>query len=549
MKFIIIFLAALFIVSLNAQTKNEGKQGMYFYKKCYNKKALPNWDKTKTELPEPVYDDNPLFIKTYWKAWELAFKNFYEPKEGSGFVSQFIDAAFNQNIFLWDTGFMTMFCNYAYGLVPGIESLDNFYCKQHEDGEICREINRNTGIDFKEWINSEDKPLFSRWGWQHEFKNEPVKYVNREIPSPNPKLTLDALNHPILAWAELESYKITGNKKRLTQVYEPLKRYYFALKKYLLQGNGLYITDWASMDNSPRNPYLNGGGIGIDISAEMSMFASNLNEIAKITGNKKDFGLYDRDIKETDRNINNLCWNDSSKFYYDIDLYNKQTKIKTIAAFWTLLSGSAPKDRAGFLAAHLIDPNSFGTLHPVPTCSKDSEGYDSLGGYWRGAVWAPTNTMVIRGLEKYGYHSLAKEIALKHLILVSKVFESTGTIWENYEPEGIAPGKLNGKNVKGDFVGWSGIAPIMYFIEFAIGLKADAQKNEVVWNLNSSENCGCKKFRFNGIITDLIAKPDKNGKISIEVKSTKAYTLKIIRKNQLTILAIKKGNNNFYINF
>ena len=35
---------------------------------------------------------------------------------------------------------MTMFCNYAPSLIPGIGSLDNLYAKQHEDGEICREI-------------------------------------------------------------------------------------------------------------------------------------------------------------------------------------------------------------------------------------------------------------------------------------------------------------------------------------------------------------------------------------------------------------------------
>jgi len=44
---------------------------------------------------------------------------------------------------------MTMFCNYAHPCVPGIGSLDNFYVKQHEDGEICREINRATA-----WISS-----------------------------------------------------------------------------------------------------------------------------------------------------------------------------------------------------------------------------------------------------------------------------------------------------------------------------------------------------------------------------------------------------------
>jgi len=50
---------------------------------------------------------------------------------------------------------MTMFCNYGHAYVPGICSLDNFYCKQFEDGEICREIDRTTGKEYREWINRE----------------------------------------------------------------------------------------------------------------------------------------------------------------------------------------------------------------------------------------------------------------------------------------------------------------------------------------------------------------------------------------------------------
>ncbi len=120
--------------------------GVYFPKKQYMPKPLPTFEAAQDRLPAPVYDDQPLWVETYWKAWQLAFRNFHEPTPQNGFVSQFIDAAFNENIFLWDSCFMTMFCNYAHPLVPGISTLDNFYAKQQEDGEICREIGRATGL-------------------------------------------------------------------------------------------------------------------------------------------------------------------------------------------------------------------------------------------------------------------------------------------------------------------------------------------------------------------------------------------------------------------
>ena len=264
--------------------------GQYFGKKQYTPEPIPKFAALREQLPSPIYDAKPLWVQAYWKAWELASKNFYEPAPGSGFVSAFIDAAFNKNIFLWDSCFMTMFCNYGYPLVPGISTLDNFYAKQHEDGEICREIVRAKGVDFAPWTNPTHQPLFSRWGWPgylvetfHE-RSTPVHYQGRSIPQPPPILTLDGLDHPILAWAELESYRVTGNRARLEMVWEPLVHYYGALQKYLCHGNGLYMTDWASMDNSPRNHFLDGGGAGIDISSEMVLFAQQLSDIAQILG-------------------------------------------------------------------------------------------------------------------------------------------------------------------------------------------------------------------------------------------------------------------------
>lgn len=76
------------------------RTGMYFAKKVYEAKPLPKFAELRPELPSPIYDDNPVLVRLYWKAWELAFHNFYEPPPHSGFVSHFIDAAFNKNIFL-----------------------------------------------------------------------------------------------------------------------------------------------------------------------------------------------------------------------------------------------------------------------------------------------------------------------------------------------------------------------------------------------------------------------------------------------------------------
>jgi hypothetical protein len=526
------------------------KMGMYFDQKVYEPKPLVRFAEVRSQLPSPIYDDNPVLVRLYWKAWELAFHNFHEPAARSGFVSQFIDAAFNQNIFLWDSCFMTMFCNYAYPLVPGISTLDNFYAKQHEDGEICREIVREKGTDFDKWINHEGKPLFSRWGWsgydeKGGDKNTPVVYRGRSAPLVNPQVTLDGLDHPLLAWAELEHYRVTGDKERLGKVWQPLVRYYAALQLYLRQGNGLYITDWASMDNSPRNAYLKDGGTGIDISSEMVLFARQLSEMALILGKEAEARAYSAEADQLATVINQAMWDEKEKFYFDLTLDGARVPVRTIAAYWTLLAGVASPEQAAALVAELKNPETFGRPNLVPTLAANQAGYEPGGGYWRGSVWAPTDSMIIKGLEKYGHPDLAREIALNHLELLAQVYEKTGTIWENYAPDH----PQHGDPAKSDFVGWSGIGPIMYFLEYAIGLHPDAPHNRLVWQIEPGGRRGCERFRVNGHVVSLMAEPATQGAKGevIHVQSDSPFELEAHFQGSQQTFPVKAGKEKFEI--
>jgi len=514
-----VVLFAALLLPMFARAEPVDSRGRYFARKAYAPRPLPKFVETRNRLPSPIYDEDPACVDMYWKAWELAFRNFHEPADGSGYVSQFIDAAFNKNIFQWDTCFMTMFCNYGHPYVPGIGSLDNFYCKQFENGEICREIDRATGKEFHEWVDHEGEGLRSRWS---KFT---VTYIGREAPQPPPHLTLDAMNHPIFAWAELESFRISADRARLGLVYEPLVKYYRALQKYIRQGNGLYMTDWASMDNSPRNEYLIRGGTAIDTSSQMVLFARNLAEIADLLEKKDEAKAFRTEAEELARLINEKMWDPDRRFYFDLTVDGRRSPVKTIAAFWTLLAGVAGPEQAAALTAELRNPKTFGRKHRVPTVSADEPGFKPTGGYWQGAVWAPTNTMVIRGLEKNGQPDLAREIALEHLRIVTQVYRATGTVWENYAPDAARPGEPAMR----DFVGWSGIGPILYLIEYGVGVRADAPSNTITWTIRSPRRVGVERLWFGGKTISLVCEgPDAQGRRVARIVSDGPFHLKLI---------------------
>lgn len=537
MKRLIVLFACLSMFPAYAQ------QGIYFDRKYREPAPLPSFDSLREQLPQPICEEHPLWVETYWKAWELAFRNFYAPTRENGFVSPYIDAAFNNCIFLWDTSFMTMFCNYAWPLVPGICSLDNFYAKQYPDGEICREISRENGADCPFWVNASGEPLYSAWGYDVPgvLAKTPVNYIGREAPATPPHHTLDNMNHPIMAWAEWVSYRLTGDRSRLKMVYEPLKRQYYAFRTYTRQGNGLYMTDWASMDNSARNKYLRGGGTGIDISCEMVLFARNLARIAALTGHAKDIRAYEADAEQLAAEINGRMWSDSDEFYYDLTSDGRQTGVRTVAAYWSLLAGVADRRQAAALARELENPATFGRRNLVPTLPADEEGYSTDGNYWCGSVWAPTTAMVIDGLQQFGYGELARRIALNHVALVAEVYRDTGTIWENYSPDKAAPGRhADGREVARDFVGWSGIGPIKFFIDYALGLQADAPANTLVWDLRGDKAVGCRNFRFGGNRVSVMA-PNGARSAALEVEAQKPFTLVVKLGEQTRTFRLKKG--------
>ena len=79
-------------------------------------KELVGKSKVSPELAQRMYDKALSITKSKVRGGDA------EPF----FKKPFIDAAFNGNIFLWDSCFMTCFCKYHMDELPVYQALDNF---------------------------------------------------------------------------------------------------------------------------------------------------------------------------------------------------------------------------------------------------------------------------------------------------------------------------------------------------------------------------------------------------------------------------------------
>ncbi|MBR0302915.1 MAG: glycoside hydrolase, partial [Clostridia bacterium] len=276
---------------------------------------LPSFDVSKDLLPAPFIDGEESFTDCYYRAWEIAFSNLRAPSDASGFCSDFIDTAFNGFLFMWDSAFIVMFGKYGARAFDFQATLDNFYARQHPDGFICREICESEGGD-------------------QFFRHDPSS------TGPN-----------VLPWAEWTYYENFGDVDRIRKVFPPLLAYHRWLREHRTWRDGTYwTTGWGcGMDNSPSLPrgvdpeFSHGHMVWIDACSQAILSGRILAKMARLIGREDEV----RDVAEESdmlaKFVNENMWDEKTGFYYDLRR-DGFSGVKTLASYWTLISGIVPEE-------------------------------------------------------------------------------------------------------------------------------------------------------------------------------------------------------------
>lgn len=468
-RFAVFFTLLLMVLPASAQQ----------YKNTYNKEPLVTENAYRTakphslkplsfqeavkKLPSPVWKGHETEVAMYWKAWEIAWGNIRQPEAGSGFVSPYLDIAYNGNIFMWDMSFMMMFAHYGNQVFPFVNSMDNFYSHQHPDGFICREI-RADGSD-----------CFERY--------DPVS------TGPN-----------LLPMAEMKFFRQYGDEERLHSIFSALCAYNRWLQLNRTWPDGSYWSSgWGTgMDNLPRvkpkyNPiYSHGHMTWLDTCLQQWMVDKMLLDMGFYIERWQEIEDFEDEMKFLKKYINEKLWDEETGFLYDRYADGSLCPTKSIAAFWALQTDVLEKDRLDRLVAHLNDTTEFARAHMVPSLSADHPKYNEKGRYWQGGVWPGANYMVIDGLYKKGYKDMAYKVAANDYANILQIFKDTGTFWEYCSPESAEQGFM----ARSKFVGWGGLPPIAEFIEYILGIHSDCADGTITWEMHQSEEHGINSLPF-----------------------------------------------------
>lgn len=474
----------------------------------------PGFEKVKEIIPVPFWKGNDNAIEMYWKTWEIAFRNIKDPAKDSGFISSYIDTAYNGNIFMWDSNFITLFARYGSRAYPFQNTLDNFYSKQHPDGFICREIWGETGED-----------CFSRY--------DPTSTGPNLIP-----------------WSEMEYFRHFGEWDRIHKIFPVLAAYYQWLKLNRTWQDGSYWSSgWGTgMDNQPRvkreynQIFSNGMMTWLDTCLQQLFIGKLLVDFGFYVERWQEIEDIEDESKTLKKLIKEKLWDPKTNFFYDKYADGSLGTLQSIGAYWALWTDILEEAEMKAFVAHLSDPETFYRPHPVPSIPANHEKYQSDGRYWQGGVWAPTNYMIIKGLQKNGFNSLAFDLAMKHHAQVGEVFKKTGTFFEYYAPESAEPGLL----ARPDFVGWTGLVPVAVLFESIFGINPDFLKKTLDWHVLLTEEHGIDRYPIGpeGMLSlKCLARSSAKQKPQLEITSNVELKLNLSWDGGSETVELKPGKN------
>jgi alpha,alpha-trehalase len=164
----------------------------------------------------------------------------------------------------------------------------------------------------------------------------------------------------------------------------------------------------------------------VDLNSLLYNMEVKLSEWFSFEGNEIKSKKYAENAEIRLKLINKYFWDRKKGFFFDYSYKDeKKTDVWSLAGLYPLFFKIATEEEAEKVAEHISEKFLYeGGL--VTTLNETGQQWDKPNG------WAPLQWIAVKGLEFYGYNSLAEEIAKRFVNLASRVFEKTGKMMEKY---------------------------------------------------------------------------------------------------------------------
>jgi alpha,alpha-trehalase len=231
-----------------------------------------------------------------------------------------------------------------------------------------------------------------------------------------------------VAQDEYQTVWMGTTKPNARQVYKGLSRYY----------DFNYLHDIAETESGWdlttrfNRKCLN--FLPIDLNSLLYKYERDFAYAERLFGNEEEAVKWEQAAHKRRMTINGLMWHDLRGFYYDYDYTKKKrSSVDSLAAYFPMWAGLASEKQAARLVSDLNkfeNKGGLATTDTQPLSQFVPGGTPTQWAYPNG--WAPLHYIVVKGLQRYGYHKEARRVALKWVSTNSQWFNKHGLFLEKY---------------------------------------------------------------------------------------------------------------------
>ena len=244
-----------------------------------------------------------------------------------------------------------------------------------------------------------------------------------------------------LAQEEYHTVWMGTIKPNAPQVYEGLSRYY----------DVNYLNDLAEAESgwdlTPRFGRHCLDYLPVDLNSMLHKYEQDFAYAASELGKNDEAASWQKAANRRREHMNRLMWSELRSIYYDYNFVKKHRgSVSSLAAYFPLWAGIADKHQAGRLVSNLKKFENKGGLATTDATQIGQLVPGALPTQWAYPNgWAPLHFIVVKGLQRYGYHKDARRIAMKWLKTNLTWFNKHGVFLEKYNV--VQPGKPPAKGL------------------------------------------------------------------------------------------------------
>ncbi len=231
-----------------------------------------------------------------------------------------------------------------------------------------------------------------------------------------------------IAQIEYEMVWMYDAHPRWHNVHEGMSRYYDI---NMLHDLAEAASGW---DMTPRFERKCLDYLPVDLNCLLYKYETDFAKAAQLFGDNQAAKSWLLRAKKRKSAIDRLMWARVRGFYFD---YNYHTQAKSdcwsLAAYLALWSGVASDTQAKRLVRHMSKFLHSGGLSATTQPLIDMSIFGSLKTQWSYPNgWSPLHYFVCEGLERYGYHNEAQEIANRWIKTNTHWYTNHGEFLEKY---------------------------------------------------------------------------------------------------------------------